>query len=308
MEHGGLAKGIGVGDANVKRTLGLSLGLILSIISMNCDIDSSPPTMEIAGGWTCESIVLCSEDCEHWNAHGVEVGARAVDLWYPADADAVVDQQIETGNEEDPFWCYLWPTARALAQQVFRASCSPHSRGPESLQVLETGCGIGLVGLAALAAGATTVTFQDLRSRSVELALHNACVNEFGDRARGDTFDWRSPPNQTFDWIIASDVLYHVPAHEALLNFLEGAIAKPRSSSSTRLSDKHPPLTLAELDMAGSIWIGDPGRQEAGAFIELAQSRFQIQLFDAEGHPLASPNRGDYQLIIMYPPAYPEYH
>ena len=264
---------------------------------MNSGIDSSAPTIAIAGGWARESIVFSPE------VRDEEAGSlehRAVDLWYPADADAVVEQQIEEGNEDDPFWCYLWPTARTLAQQVFRATCASQSFDTASLRVLETGCGIGLVGLAALAAGGTTVTFQDLRSRSVELALHNARVNGFGDRAIGDTFDWRSPPNQTFDWIIASDVLYHVPAHEPLLDFLEGAIGQREGSPVDSMAAPST-STLANLTLKGKIWIGDPGRREASAFLQLAQTRFQIDVFDAEGGAIGSPQDGKYQLIVLRP-------
>ena len=255
------------------------------------------PELDLAGGWTAETIVFQDS----------QVGAQrqSIQLWFPADADAVLEQQIQTGNEEDPFWCYLWPTARILAQQVFSIIRLAFSDLPAShssrLQVLDTGCGIGLVGLAALAAGSTTVTFQDLRSLSVELALHNAQVNGFGDRAIGETFDWRSPPAQTFDWIIASDVLYHVPAHEPLLNFLERAIALPKSPRNTPPQRQRSNSTLAQLGITEKIWIGDPGRREAEAFIQRAKAHFQVHLFDAKGTPLASPQHGDYQLIVLNP-------
>lgn len=272
-----------------------------------------PPQLEIPGGWGTETILLRHNPAAHVN--------HTLQIWCPADADAVIDQQIQAGNDQDPFWCYLWPTSRALAQQVFEVMQQPSTQASASnleaappvpsLRVLETGCGIGLVGLAALAAGATTVTFQDLRSPSVELALHNARVNGFGDRALGDTFDWRSPPDQQFDWILASDILYHPPAHEDLLNFLEGAIRhqnQPPNAPTPPLqhgdSPKPPPLDRASTlphPLQGTIWIGDPGRREAEAFIQQAQTQFQVTIWTADGKPLASPQHGQYQLIVLQP-------
>lgn len=271
------------------------------------------PKLQIPGGWGTETLVFQKNQASYVN--------HSLEIWYPADADAVVEQQIQLGNEQDPFWCYLWPTARTLAQQVFevmpqrldrigKRPPEPLSPGSPSFRVLETGCGIGLVGLAALAAGETTVTFQDLRSQSVELALHNARVNGFGDRASGETFDWRSPPPQGFDWILASDVLYHTPAHADLLNFLSAAIRIPPRTSKApspaiqpheRLEVTPTDIFASTLpnDLKGTIWIGDPGRREADAFIRLAQARFQVTLWNAEGKSLSSPHHGQYQLIVL---------
>ena len=260
------------------------------------------------GGWRCERILF--DPLVQSEAEAIAIAPISVDLWYPADADAVVEHQIQTENEADPFWCYLWPTSRILAQQVFMTMQSTSIGAPpepsvplrpSSFTVLDTGCGIGLVGLAALAAGAKTVTFQDLRARSVDLALHNAQANGFGDRALGEPWDWRSPPAQTFDWIIASDVLYHAPAHAPLLTFLEGAIASPKTETSPNTVATSTRRSLYEWPLNGSIWIGDPGRRDAESFIKLAQSRFQIYLFDDKGCPLSVPSRGTYQLIILHP-------
>ncbi|NET48254.1 MAG: methyltransferase domain-containing protein [Merismopedia sp. SIO2A8] len=244
-----------------------------------------PPSLAIAGGWTAETLCF-HVPTPHPSA---EIGSVTTDLapntvtplhltlWYPTDASAVVEQQLALGHEDDPFWCYLWPTAQTLAQQVLMADCS----SPQT--VLETGCGIGLVGLAALAAGAEKVTFEDLRSPSVDLALHNAQCNGFGDRAQGRVRDWcqvspsASPPGQ-FDWILASDVLYHQASHEPLLAYLVEAIAPN-----------------------GSIWIGDPGRKEAVEFFKQAQRYFKVELFKADNTAMTTPLRGQYQRFVLRP-------
>ncbi|MEM9163118.1 MAG: 50S ribosomal protein L11 methyltransferase [Cyanobacteria bacterium P01_F01_bin.4] len=218
--------------------------------------------MQLAGGWT--QVTFSFRD-------------RTLHLWCPADTDAVLEQQLSTGDDTDPFWCYLWPTAQTLARQVLAA------KSPLPQRALETGCGIGLVGLAALAAGVGNVTFQDLRSTAVALALHNAQTNGFAAQAIGHVTDWRAPSEGVFDWILASDVLYDPTLHRSLLKFLEGAISQDRATP-----------------QVPSIWIGDPGRSEAEAFLKLAEKRFHIKIFDAEGQKMQHPVRGQYQRLVLH--------
>ncbi len=54
----------------------------------------------------------------------------------------------------------------------------------------------------------------DLMSDAVQLALHNAAINQIAS-VTGMQLDWRSPPTRTFDVIIASDVLYEPELHSA---------------------------------------------------------------------------------------------
>ena len=232
---------------------------------------SSPPALALAGGWARKTLAF---------------ERQSLYLWCPADTDAVLEHQVNSGNDDDPFWCYLWPTAHTLARHVLEIN------HPLPQRVLETGCGIGLVGLAALATGAPTVTFQDLRSTAVELALHNAKENGFADRAAGDAADWRyvpcagkpTPLSRQFDWILASDILYDQSLHQPLLDFLERTIVTSPAEPN---------------GLNGSIWIGDPGRNEAEAFLERAESRFHLELFDAEGNRIPYPVRRQYQRIVL---------
>ncbi|MEM9905906.1 MAG: 50S ribosomal protein L11 methyltransferase [Cyanobacteria bacterium P01_D01_bin.44] len=224
---------------------------------------SPPPSLQLAGGWTRETL---------------QFSDRTLHLWCPADTDAVLEHQLSTGDDTDPFWCYLWPTARILAQQVLTA------KSPLPQRVLEAGCGIGLVGLAALAAGVSNVTFQDLQSAAVELALHNAQTNGFAARAVGQVADWRAPSDDVFDWILASDILYDRSLHRPLLKFLEAVIPPNRTRPT-----------------APSIWIGDPGRSEAEDFLNLAKKPFHIELFDANDRQMKHPLRGQYQRLVLRP-------
>jgi len=85
----------------------------------------------------------------------VRFGEIALDLWGVADLEDLVDRDaLLRGDAEPPYWAYLWSGARALADYLTRWTSLRGRR------VLEIGCGLGLPGAVAAAAGAD-VTFVD---------------------------------------------------------------------------------------------------------------------------------------------------
>ena len=161
----------------------------------------------------------------------------------PASQDQLLQEAIcreNSGSSDwDPYWGSLWETAPRMAAIILRQAW------PSCLKTLELGCGLGVTGIAALIAG-HDVTFSDHASAAVDLAVSNAALNGFADTI-GMVFDWQHPPTHTFDFIIASDVLYDEASHEPLLRTLQ-----------------------AMLNNHGVVWIGDPGRANALRFAELA--------------------------------------
>jgi predicted nicotinamide N-methyase len=73
------------------------------------------------------------------------------------------------------------------------------------VRVVELGCGLGLPSLVAAARGAV-VTATDWAEDAVELLARNAARNGLGVRA--EARDWREPWPESFDLVIAADVLY----------------------------------------------------------------------------------------------------
>jgi predicted nicotinamide N-methyase len=151
---------------------------------------------------------------------------------------------------------------------VLRATWEPE------LRVLEIGCGIGLVGLAAAARG-HLVTFSDHIPLAVSLALENARRNGFLN-SRGLWLDWHQPIAEEFPVILASDVLYEAKLHSALLELIQRMLAPQ-----------------------GFCWIGDPVRYHARSFIEHARSRgFNVQVQENPLEP-ASSTTASFQLIVL---------
>lgn len=101
----------------------------------------------------------------------------------------------------------LWPAPVALSAHV----TSSLGRLVVGRRVLDLGCGCGLVGLAALAAGAAHVVLLDSSPEAVELARRNAAAN-IGAAGKAEVVcsSWRDglPQLGKFGLVLASDVLY----------------------------------------------------------------------------------------------------
>ena len=206
-----------------------------------------------------------------WREQRVTVGTRIFELVVPADPDEFLNQlEVANGEHEvDPYWAALWPTASIMAALVRNHDWPPR------IEVLELGCGSGLVGLAALAAG-LQVTFSDFVPTAVELALENARRNGL-TRARGRILDWNDAPHLQFPLVLGSDLVYDTDHHSALLNTIDNTLARD-----------------------GLCWLGDPGRSTAEPFCEAARARdYLLQLFDAAGQPVQELEPGEFRLLAL---------
>jgi predicted nicotinamide N-methyase len=180
-------------------------------------------------------------------------------LWRPSNPDALFDA-LETldADERIPYWAELWPSAIALASAI--AVEAPNVRGR---RVIELGCGLGLVSLAAARRGAAEVVATDwdedalrfVDASAAALGLRNVTTRKI---------DWRAPPGDLeCDLVVAADVLYearNVPwvagAVRALLSPTEGA----------------------------ELWFSDPGRAHRLGLPEA--------LIEFEGHAFSTAVRG----------------
>ena len=208
-----------------------------------------------------------------WTEDEMALPDRVIRLTRPARPDAFLDDPAvlaeNARNDFMPYWAYLWPAARAMAHSVAAQSW------PHRMRALEIGCGIGLVGLAGLASG-LEVTFSDYRPLPVQLALHNARQNGL-EHARGLLLDWHKPLSRRFPLILGCDVVYEVRSHAPILKLVEHMLAP-----------------------GGAAWFGDGGRQVAADFVSAARDRgLSVELRDEHGRPLAAPQVGRFQLIIL---------
>jgi predicted nicotinamide N-methyase len=181
-----------------------------------------------------------------WTTDNVSIAGRNFRLTFPARPDALLDDPaVEVAHARDgymPYWGYIWPSAWDMAAEVLRGQWT----GPRD--VLELGSGVGVVGLAGLAAG-LNVTFTDYDEQSVALSLHNANQNGWTD-AEGIVLDWRRPPSRRFPIVFACELIYETRNHEPVLGALDAMLADD-----------------------GVCYLADPGRTQAPAFFALAKQR-----------------------------------
>ena len=206
----------------------------------------------VPGGWATKKVVIAD---------------RAIGLTSPRDPDAFLDDpDVNSAHAISgymPYWGYIWPAAWDMALAVLEEKWPAHASGP--LPALEIGAGVGLVGLAGLAAG-LSVTFSDYEPQAVAAALFNARQNGW-DHARGVVLDWRKPLARTFSLVLGGDVIYEKGNHEPILNLLDQMLADD-----------------------GACWLADPGRGRTDAFVMLACRRgYRVEHRALPRYPL--PNR-----------------
>jgi predicted nicotinamide N-methyase len=144
-----------------------------------------------------------------------------------------------------PYWAVLWRSGVALARELDGAALS-------GLRVVELGCGLALPSIAAARAGAAVLA-TDASTEALVLVERNADENNVAIETA--IVDWAEPDELVrrapFDLVLAADVLYERASVALLLSLL------PR--------------------LAPEVWLADPGRPAAGAFLEQAGRTWRIE-------------------------------
>ena len=168
----------------------------------------------------------------------VQLGGREIALLSPANADDLISEDDYVRDERLPYWADLWPSAEILAAEVRTMRLAGQ-------RVLELGCGMGLVAVAAALAGAE-LTATDYYDDAILFARLNV-AEATGRTIATRMVDWSQMPADLgrFDVVLASDVLYE-PRYAAMV---AGAIA-------------------ATLARGGEAIVADPGRIALPSFRE----------------------------------------
>ena len=181
----------------------------------------------------------------------VEVGAHCFNVLRPRSAEDLISEEDFERDERLPYWADIWPSSLILAERILEDD----GRGS---RLLELGCGVGLVSVAALRAG-----YEVLATDYYEDALRFTRANAWRSLGREPGVclaNWRCFPTHlgTFDRVVAADVLYERP-YAALV---ASVIAR----------------TLAS---GGEALIADPGRIAADEFLERCEAMgLRIQAAD----------------------------
>ncbi len=159
------------------------------------------------------------------------------------DINALVDALTPDEFEEDdrlPYWATLWPSAKALASAL-------HVRPPVG-PMLELGAGLGLVSVAAAAAG-VDVLATDFEPDALAFIKRNAELNQVEVATR--QWDWRDTEHpDPRPAVVAADVLYEERNVEPFMNALERTLAP-----------------------GGTAIVADPGRPHVSDFGSALMSR-----------------------------------
>lgn len=176
---------------------------------------------------------------------GVRLRVAELDLHTGAPAlrvlCALAADVLAAGGATVPCWPVAWPAGRALARYLARKAL-------QGLRVLEVGCGAGVAGLGALAAGAR-LTATDLEPAAIRLAQMNAHRNGF--QAAAFAADWRSwPVLGSYPLVFGADVTYEPALAEDLIAALEASVA-----------------------CEGRVLLAEPSRRTTAAFRRVAEAR-----------------------------------
>jgi ETFB lysine methyltransferase len=183
----------------------------------------------------------------------LQIGGRDIDLLSPANADDLISEDDYVLDERLPYWADLWPSAQILAREVRTMRLAGQ-------RVLELGCGLGIVAVAAVLAGAE-VTATDYYEDALLFARLNV-AEATGRTIATRMVNWTEMPADLgkFDVVLASDVLYE-HRYAALV---ADAIA-------------------ATLVRGGEAIVADPGRIALDEFLEECRDRGLT--YRSEAHP-----------------------
>lgn len=133
----------------------------------------------------------------------LHLAAEVVPLWRKT------EEELQEVGVPPPYWAFAWAGGQALARYIL-----DHPQSVAGKRVLDIGAGSGLVGIAAMKAGAARVTAADIDVFAAAAIARNATIN--GVRVKvatcnliGGTAPW--------DVILVGDLFYERPLAESLL-------------------------------------------------------------------------------------------
>jgi predicted nicotinamide N-methyase len=176
--------------------------------------------------------------------------AQSLRIARPQDFDRLLDAAADDPEQNLPYWAELWPSGIALAAKIAREPGAVAAR-----RVLELGCGLGVIAIAALKAGADLLA-TDYAPEALALCAFNT-LEQAGTEPRTLRLNWRVPSRAVLDaagdgfsLVLAADVLYEARDVEPLLALVERIVAPD-----------------------GDLWLAEPGRPPATRFLEAMQNR-----------------------------------
>lgn len=141
----------------------------------------------------------------------LHLATEVVPLWRKT------EEELEAQGVPPPFWAFAWAGGQALARYVL-----DHPEIVRGKRVLDFGAGSGLIGIAAMKAGAAFVLCADIDTFAIAAIALNAAANDTvltatADDVIGQAGDW--------DVILVGDMCYERPLAERILVWLKARAA-----------------------------------------------------------------------------------
>lgn len=135
---------------------------------------------------------------------------EAVPLWQKT------EEELGEMGLAPPFWAFAWAGGQALARHV-----QDHPEAVRGRRVIDLASGSGLVGIAAMKAGAASVLAADIDGFAVEAIGLNAALNGVTMEVCGDDLLGTAPPR--CDVILVGDLFYEKALAERVFGWLKAA-------------------------------------------------------------------------------------
>ncbi|GAA0194390.1 putative nicotinamide N-methyase [Brevundimonas nasdae] len=159
--------------------------------------------------------------------------APEISLWLADEITPIwrlTEEELGEMGVPPPFWAFAWAGGQALSRYVL-----DHPHEVAGKRVLDFAAGSGLVGVAAMKAGAASVLCADIDPFCQAAVAANAAANAVTLAFTGQNLLDAPPPD--VDVICAGDICYEKPMTQAVLAWLAQARAR-----------------------GARVLIGDPGR------------------------------------------------
>ncbi len=193
----------------------------------------------------------------------VTIHTQSLHLFTPASIDRFINPDDVMVNF--PLWAKIWEASGVLANYLANLPPDPHH------SMLEIGCGVGLVGIAAAKAG-HRITMTEINPDALNFARANALANGCPD-LEIECLDWNAPLlDGRFDTIVGSETVYRTEDIDGL----------------EALFDRY-------LSPHGTVILAESVRSTGVAFWERMRHRFDVQ---AQRHTLRS-DKGKQHVILF---------
>ncbi|MCE9648672.1 MAG: methyltransferase [Parvibaculum sp.] len=143
----------------------------------------------------------------------LHLASEIVPIWQ------MTEEELEKSGLPPPFWAFAWAGGQALSRYIL-----DHPEVVRGKRVLDFGSGSGLIAIAAMKAGASSVLAADIDAFAVASISLNAEVNNVSVLVSGD--DLVGAANGGWDVILIGDMCYERPLAERIEIWVRGLVAE----------------------------------------------------------------------------------